>query len=88
MDKNEIGLLTGITTVITSTLITLGALLSAISAVVFWIGWTILGIGETYFNFLPVIYQVIPFWDCIGLFLVLGIAKSLIPTGILVNKGD
>lgn len=48
-------------------------------AIPFWICWTLCGIGDRYFDFLPVEWQVIPFWDCVGLFIVLSIIKGLVP---------
>jgi hypothetical protein len=44
-------------------------------AVPFWIAWTLCGIGETYFFFLPPVYHSIGFWACVGLFMVLSILK-------------
>ena len=53
----------------------------------FWICWTICGIGSRYFYWLPKVYQVIPFWDCVGLFIVISTIKgSLIPTLVRVNQ--
>lgn len=42
----------------------------------FWVCWTACDIGKTYFDFLPVKYQAIPFWHCVGLFMVIGILKG------------
>ena len=47
-------------------------------AVPFWLCWTAWDIGETYFDFLPEKYQSIPFWDCVGLFIVISIIKGTI----------
>ena len=49
-------------------------ILTASSAVPFWLCWTYFGIGKTYFYWLPPVYQAIPFWDCVGLFTAVGIA--------------
>ena len=62
----------------------IGWLLSAIAAiglaVPFWLFWTYYSIGSLYFYFLPKIYQSIPFWDCVGLFVVIAILKgTLVP---------
>jgi hypothetical protein len=51
---------------------------SASLSVPFWICWTVCNIGETYFYFVPKVYQSIQFWDCVGLFVVLGILKGLL----------
>ncbi len=46
----------------------------------FWICWTWGGIGKKYFYWFPEIYQSIPFWNCVGLFIVIAILKgTLIP---------
>ena len=53
-------------------------------SVPFWICWTVCGLGKYYFYFVPERYQVIPFWDCVGLFIIIGIlgyvVKLLSPT--------
>ena len=74
--------------------------LAAISlAVPFWFFWSILGVGKTYFFFLPLVYQTIPFWDAVGLFIVmvmvvvlahcptLGV-KVYVVVVVLFNAGD
>jgi len=49
-------------------------------AVPFWFIWTICGIGARYFYFLPETYLAVPFWHCVGLFIVCDIIKqSFIP---------
>ncbi len=57
----------------------LGWLLSFIGnaslAVPFWICWTVCDIGKTYFNFLPEQWQSIPFWNCVGLFMCMGLIR-------------
>jgi len=56
-------------------------------SVPFWVCWTWFGIGEKYFYFLPQIFQIIPFWDSVGLFLVLAIIKpTLTPTVVNVSQ--
>ena len=56
-------------------------------ALPFWICWTNCKIGETYFYFLPVVFQSISFWHCVGLFLCISILKSvLIPKIVEVNS--
>lgn len=56
-------------------------------AIPFWFFWTHMGLGRRYFYFVPGQYFVIPFWHCVGLFVLLsilgGTLKSLVPT--LVN---
>lgn len=54
----------------------------AISASIpFWLFWTWCELGRTYFYFLPERYQAIPFWHCVGLFIVVSILKAvLIPS--------
>ena len=42
----------------------------------FWVCWTVCEIGRTYFDFLPAKYQAIPFWNYVGLFMVVGILKG------------
>jgi hypothetical protein len=44
-------------------------------AVPFWFIWTVCGIGSTYAYFLPAVYQHPGFWDCVGVFIVVGIIK-------------
>lgn len=44
-------------------------------AVPFWVCWTYFGLGAEYFYFLPVRYQAIGFWHCVGLFIIIGIIK-------------
>lgn len=49
-------------------------------AVPFWLIWTCAGIGERYFYWLPQVYLSVPFWHCVGLFIVCDIIKqSFIP---------
>lgn len=54
----------------------------------FWICWTVCGIGAKYFSFLPQVYQVIPFWNCVGLFIVLSVLKGLVPTLANVDNSN
>lgn len=46
-------------------------------SVPFWFIYTHIGLGTKYFAFLPAIYQAIPFWDTVGLFMVISILKSI-----------
>ena len=56
----------------------LSLLFSISLAIPFWIAWTVCGIGETYFYFLPKVYHAIGFWACVGLFMVLSILKAVL----------
>lgn len=47
-------------------------------AVPFWVIWSVCGIGAKYFYWLPEVYQSIPFWNCVGLFMVIGILKHVL----------
>lgn len=51
---------------------------NASMAVPFWYCWTVCGIGQTYFAFLPPQYHVIGFWSCVGLFIVISILKAVL----------
>jgi hypothetical protein len=55
-------------------------------AVPFWLFWTHWGLGRLYFYQLPPVYFYIPFWDCVGLFLILGIFKGMLPTVISIHQ--
>ena len=54
----------------------------------FWFFWTWMGLGRTYFYFIPSTYFHIPFWHCVGLFIILGIFKSMIPTIVSVSQSN
>ena len=47
-------------------------------SVPFWFIWTYFGLGKKYFYFLPEVYQSVPFWHCVGLFIVIPIAYAII----------
>ena len=57
-------------------------------AVPFWFFWTHWKLGSIYFYFVPPVYWHIPFWDCVGLFLLLGIFRGLIPTIVSVRQSN
>lgn len=58
-------------------------------AVPFWFIWTLCGIGDTYFYWLPEVYRFIGFWNTIGLFMVISILKLvLIPHGIMSSSSS
>jgi len=52
--------------------------LQLILATVFWFGWSALGVGVVYFDFLPLQYQQATLVKCIGLFLVLHVVLSVL----------
>jgi hypothetical protein len=69
----------------------IGWLLSLVAnvslSVPFWICWTACGIGAKYFYWLPELYQRIPFWDCVGLFIAISIVKgALVPQFASVSQ--
>lgn len=71
----------------------LGWFLSAVGAtslsVPFWICWTWGGIGKRYFYFLPEVFQVISFWNCVGLFVTIAILKgTLVPKIFSVSNSQ
>jgi len=47
-------------------------------SVPFWLGWSVYGIGQRYFGFLPTQWQSIPFWDCVWLAICITIVKAVI----------
>ncbi|MAE81301.1 MAG: hypothetical protein CMB80_01105 [Flammeovirgaceae bacterium] len=47
-------------------------------AIPFWFCWSVCNLGTKYFGFLPAHWQDISFWNCVGLFIVISIAKSVI----------
>jgi hypothetical protein len=55
----------------------LSLLFTASTAVPFWIIWTVCGIGEKFFYFVPDVYKQIGFWESVGLFMVVGIIKQV-----------
>ena len=58
-------------------------------SVPFWFFWTFLDIGKIYFYFIPEIFRLIPFWDCVGLFIVIAILKgTLIPKIFTVSNNQ
>lgn len=60
-----------------ATLISMFFLVPMICAFCFWFCWTVCHIGETYFSFLPGVWQSIPFWNCVGLFICFFCVKLL-----------
>ena len=54
-------------------------ILSVSLAIPFYFIWN--SLAPTYFYFLPEVYKNIPFWDNVGLFMIIPILKhTLIPT--------
>ncbi len=47
-------------------------------AIPFWLIWTVWGLGVKYFPFLPIQFQVIPFWNTVGLFMAIPILLHII----------
>jgi hypothetical protein len=54
----------------------IGVLVAISMAIPFWLCWSVWGIGEKYFYFLPEVYRYIGFWNCVGLSIVISILKS------------
>lgn len=46
-------------------------------AVPFWFIWTVMGIGVTFAYWLPAVYLAPGFWQCVGVFIVVGILKAV-----------
>lgn len=58
-------------------------------AVPFWIVWTSCGLGSFYFGeFIPERFAVIPFWHCVGLFMVVSVFKTLMPKIVSVSQSN
>lgn len=51
-------------------------------AIPFWLVWSVFGVGETYFYFLPKVYHGVGFWACVGIFMAVSIIKSVFLHGI------
>lgn len=56
----------------------LSVIFSISLAIPFWLCWTVGGIGEMYFYWLPSTYRSIPFWHCVGLFMAISILKAVL----------
>jgi hypothetical protein len=46
-------------------------------AVPFWFVWTVCGIGDSYFYFLPPVWRSPGFWACVGIFIAVSIIKAV-----------
>ena len=66
----------------------INAALAVFAAVPFWFVWTRCEIGMTYFYFLPAVYLAPPFWDCVGLFIILGFIKWMVPSIASVSQSN
>lgn len=47
-------------------------------AIPFWFCWTYLELGRIYFDFVPKQYHTLPFWHCVGLFMIVAILKNVL----------
>jgi len=52
----------------------------------FYFVWN--NLAPKYFYFLPEIYQNIPFWDCVGLAIVISILKSVLLPSFSVSNNQ
>lgn len=65
------------------------SLLVAMSlAVPFWFVWSCLGIGATFFNFLPAVWLTIGFWQTVGVFTCVSILKLVVFPRSVVNNSN
>jgi len=56
------------------------------ASVPFWYVWTHCGLGVRYFYFLPEVFQSIPFWHVVGLFIIIWTLRSMIPQLATINN--
>ena len=45
-------------------------------------------LAPTYFYFVPPVYQNIPFWSCVGLWMLLSILKCIFKPSININNSN
>ena len=68
----------------------IGWLLSLVASISvsipFWLIWTHWGFGAIYFYWLPPTYLSIPFWHCVGLFILMSILRGLVPSIASVSQ--
>ena len=58
-------------------------------ALPFWIIWTVNGLGAKYAYWLPPVYQTPGFWECVGIFMVASIIKTVfIPKLVSVSNDN
>jgi len=50
----------------------------------FWFLWTQLGAGSRYFSWLPSIWHKVPYWDLVGLFVLVHILYDLFASTKLI----
>ncbi len=62
--------------------------LSVSMAVPFWFGWTFLGMGTKYASFLPPVYLMPSFWDCVWIFVLVSIIKTVFLPRISVTSSS
>lgn len=51
---------------------------SLLISIPFWIVYSLCGIGEKFFYFLPVVYQAPGYWNTVGLFTVFFLLKGVV----------
>jgi len=65
----------------------ISAVVAASMALPFWLIWTVFGIGETFFYWMPAPYLRPGFWSLVGLFIAVSIIKSVfIPKVVSVSQ--
>ncbi len=64
----------------------LGAILHISLAIPFYFIWNAL--APTYFYFVPLVYQQIDFWNCVGLFIVISILKTVLIPRMLTSSSS
>ena len=48
-----------------------------------WYCWTVCGLGRLYGSGLPEVWQSVPYWHCVGLFIVVSTVRSaVLPTNL------
>lgn len=56
-------------------------------AIPFWVIWSLFGVGDRFFWFLPQVYRDPGFWDCVGVFIVVPIAYGIfVPKLVSVSQ--
>lgn len=64
-------------------------ILTASLAVPFWFIWTVMGVGATFAYWLPAVYLAPGFWQCVGVFIVVGILKAVfMPRLVLLTEAN
>ena len=53
-------------------------IIALLASIPFWIVYTLCGIGEKFFYFLPVVYQSPGYWNIVGLFIIVLILKRIL----------